>query len=205
MAGEIGHVVYGARMLYHLKDKVDDPSYWAGTLFPDIRHFGIVSRRRTHIDNVTLTTLIGKNDFQTGMRVHAWIDATRERFLSEQHIKESLPWHPYVPHALKWVEDEAIYESFDDWNLVQRVLGKVYDDEIEFISSREDIKRWHSVLQTYFRKKPDDESRKELAMNIGLSESSATEINSVVAMLKENKKVDELIKNFLQHLEDILR
>lgn len=205
MAGEVGHVVYGARLLYFLKDEVEDPIYWAGTLFPDIRHFGIVSRKRTHFSDVTLQTLVAKNNFLTGMRVHAWIDATRERFLREQHIKETLPWHPFVPHALKLVEDEMLYDSFDDWNLVHRVLNQVYDEELEYITEREPVQRWHTILQTYFKHKPNDASRKQLSLDIGLSDASANEVNSVVQKLKDDKKTEKLVSRFLQHLEDILR
>src|SRR3990167_5683372 len=77
MAGEVAHVVYGARVLTYLGDKVTGPEFWAGTLFPDIRHLGIISRQHTHPDNVSLETLVGTGDFETGMRVHAWVDATR--------------------------------------------------------------------------------------------------------------------------------
>lgn len=205
MAGEVGHVVYGARLLHYLGDSVQDPSYWAGTLFPDIRHFGIVSRKRTHVDDVTLRSLVGVNDFETGMRVHAWVDATRERYLHDRHIKEVLPWHPFVPHALKLAEDEILYDVFEDWNLIHRVLGQVYNEELGFVSPKEEIQRWHTILQKYFEKKPDDDARTELSISIGLSESSAAEVNSVVATLKENKKARDIIMDFLRHLEDILR
>lgn len=204
MAGEIGHVVYGARILTHLQDAVQHPMYWVGTLFPDIRHLGIVSRHRTHPSQVTLKTLKGKNDFQTGMRVHAWIDATREQFLHKAHIKENLPWHPFVPHALKLVEDELVYAHFDDWPTVIHALGKIYDDELFYIDSKERISTWHHVLQTYLKQAPTDETRKQLSTSIGLSENSADEVNSVVRMLKNDKRVHELLKTFWHQLEDLL-
>lgn len=205
MAGEIGHVIYAARILTHLQDKVKDPSYWAGTLFPDIRHLGVVSRRRTHISDVTLSSLIGQNDFHTGMRVHAWIDSTREKFLSDQNVKENLPWHPFVPHALKLVEDEMLYEHFDDWNLVHRTLNNVYEDELHYVHDRERITTWHSILQHYFTSPPSDETRKQLSIDIGLSDSSANEVNNVVHVLQEDKRTATLIQNFLKNLEQILQ
>lgn len=205
MAGEVGHIVYGARMIHYLDGKVQDPSYWAGTLFPDIRHFGIVSRKRTHADDITLHSLVGKTSFDTGMRVHAWIDATRERYLRDKHVKEVLPWHPFVPHALKLVEDEMLYDLFSDWNLIKRVLGKIYDEELEFVVSREEIQHWHKILLDYFKHKPDDDARTALSIGIGLSEHSAREVNAVVKTLQESKKAQEIITNFLHYLEDILR
>lgn len=205
MAGEIGHVVYAARLLTFLGNKVEHPAYWVGTLFPDIRHLGVVSRQQTHIKNVGLTSLAGPTDFITGMRVHAWIDATREKYLRENNIKESLPWHPFVPHALKWVEDEFLYDKFDDWNLIHRVLNEVHEEELEYIHSKERIQSWHTMLQQYFVQTPNDATRKELSINIGLTENSANEINSVVHMLQQDKRTMTLINGFLQHLEDLLR
>jgi len=204
MAGEVGHVVYGARLLMYLGDGVEHPSYWAGTLFPDIRHMGVVSRRRTHPKDVTLSSLSGQNDFHTGSRVHAWLDATREKFLRDAHIKESLPWHPFVPHALKLIEDEYLYDQYDDWNLIHRVLGNVYDEELAMVKDRTRVLQWHTILQNYLRNKPDDASRHELSLAIGLSENSAQEVNSVVTMLNKEKGTRMLIDTFVEHLERIL-
>lgn len=205
MAGEVGHVIYAARILHHLKDKVQDTSFWSGTLLPDIKHFGIITRNRTHPEGVTLSTLVGNDDFTTGVRVHAWIDATREKFLQEQHIKEALPWHPFVPHALKLAEDELLYDMYTDWNLIHRALNEVRPEEIELAGSEEYIRKWHTLLQKYFKQKPTVETRRELSIGIGLSENSADEINSVVNQLKGLPKVRELLDGFAARLESILQ
>ncbi len=204
MAGEIGHVVYAARMLTYLGEKVQDPIYWIGTLFPDIRHIGITSRHLTHPTGVTVTTLLGKNDFVTGMRVHSWIDATREYYLRTQHMKETLPWHPFVPHALKLMEDEFLYDHFDDWNLIHRLLNQVNDNELSYIASRDHIHSWHTILQDYFKEKPTDASRLRLSTHIGISEASAEELNQIVNTLKKDGRAQQMLNDFLQHLEKIL-
>lgn len=205
MAGEVAHVVYGARLLTHLEGKIKSPSYWTGTLFPDIRHLGVISRHHTHPKDVSLENMVGKNDFHTGMRVHAWVDSTREKFLGDKNIKETLPWHPFVPHSLKLMEDELLYGKYDDWNLIHRSLNEVLDDEIYYVNSEEYIRQWHTILQQYLDQKPTDKARKELSMAIGLSENSAKEVNSVVAMLLKNKRAKTLIDEFLEHLEMLLQ
>jgi hypothetical protein len=205
MAGEVGHVVYAARLVTFLGEKVGSVGFWTGTLFPDIRHLGITSRRQTHTGDLSLDKLVGENDFETGMRVHAWIDETRNKFLEQSNMKELLPWHPFVPHALKLVEDEWLYEHFDDWNLIHRALNKVYEDEIQLVQSKDHIIRWHEILQSYFKKKPDNGSRYKLSMDIGLSKASAEEINSIVDKLKEEPKTKQLTDKFIYYLEDILR
>lgn len=204
MAGEIGHVIYAARLLPWLDDKVRDASFWSGTLFPDIRHLGVVSRYRTHPANIGLNSLLGQDDFHTGMRIHAWIDSTREQFLRAKNIKESLPWHIFVPHALKLAEDELLYDRFEDWNLIHRALNKVIDQELYYVHSSEVINRWHTTLQNYFAHKPNDASRSELSHAIGLSSASTAELNNVVHMLLDNKKTMTILGEFHDHLESLL-
>ncbi len=204
MAGEIGHVVYAARLLTYLGNQVQDPAYWIGTLFPDIRHLGVVSRHHTHVSNVSLSALASDNDFMTGMRVHSWVDSTREHYLKTKNMKETLPWHPFVPHALKLLEDELLYNHFDDWNLIHRLLNTVHEGELQYVNSRPRIQQWHSTLQAYFRQPPSDASRMELSRAIGLSENSAQEVNTVVKELRDTEKTQELLHNFWQHLEQVL-
>lgn len=204
MAGEIGHAVYAARLLTYLGDRVSDPAYWLGNLFPDIRHLGVISRHHTHLPHVGLTSLVGKNDFATGMRVHSWVDATREQFMKNQNMKEVLPWHPFVPHALKLLEDELLYQHFDDWNLIHRLLNTVHEEELFYITSKPRIQQWHTILQDYFSAAPTPASRKQLSQAIGLSANSAEEVNSVVEELRNNKKAQQLLTEFWKHLEHVL-
>lgn len=205
MAGEVGHVVYAARLLTHLGDAVSTPAYWLGTLFPDIRHLGVVSRSRTHAKEVNLQSLVGQNDFHTGMRVHAWIDRTREKYFHDQHIKEHLPWHPFVPFALNLLEDELLYDHFDDWNLIIKTLATDHPDEVRYCNSLPTIKLWHTLLQDYLKRKPSPASRSELIHAIGLSEIAAKESNNVIEHLKKDGRAQALLEQFWQHLEDILR
>lgn len=205
MAGEVGHVVYAARLLTYLDKGSGTPKYWAGTLFPDIRHLGVVSRHRTHPAGIGLHSVAGQDDFQTGLRVHAWVDATRQKFLEDQAIKELLPWHPFVPHALKLAEDELLYAQYDDWGFVQRALNKIQAEELAYCSSKEYVQRWHTVLQEYFKAPPSDETRLTLSLAIGLSEASAQEVNNVVQKLLAHKQMPTLLEKFQQRLEGLLR
>jgi len=205
VAGEVGHVVYGARVLTYLEDAVTSGAYWAGTLFPDIRHLGVVSRHKTHPEDVSLELLPGKNDFYTGLRVHAWIDKTREKFWNEQNMKESLPWHPFVPHALKLYEDELVYEKFSGWDDVLQSLKTIYDDELFYVNERQQVQTWHDVLTNYLSAPPSDITRQALSRAIGLSEHSAREVNTVVQRLKDHEPTGKIIEGFQRHLEDLLK
>jgi hypothetical protein len=67
------------------------------------------------------------------------------------------------------------------------------------------VTRWHDILQDYFRKKPDDDSRYKLSLDIGLSEASAEEINSIVKNLKGVPRTKLLMDQFIQLLEGLLK
>ncbi|MBI4022200.1 MAG: hypothetical protein HY372_02490 [Candidatus Andersenbacteria bacterium] len=205
MAGEVSHVVLAARVLTRLGEAVRTPAYWAGTLFPNIRHLGIVSRERTHDPQVSLATLIGESDFICGMRVHAWVDMTRSRFLMEANIKELLPWHPLVPHALTLVEDATLYGHFDDWNLIHRVLNKVYEEELAAVHEPQHVRRWHTILQDYIRQPPTYESWLKMSGDLGLSESSAEEINYVVRLLQADPRTGTVLDRMVHHIEYLLQ
>lgn len=205
MAGEVSHVVYAARVLARLGEAVRTPAYWAGTLFPNIRHLGIVSRQRTHAARISLETLVGASDFATGRRVHAWVDTTRSHFLTELNVKELLPWHPLVPHALALVEDAALYGHFDDWNLIHRALNKVYEEELAAVHEAGHVRRWHTILQDYFRQAPDYEQWLALSRELGLSESSADEINHIARQLQADPRTNAVIERTVRHFEYLLQ
>lgn len=204
MAGEIAHVVYAARLLTHVGDAVSHPSYWIGALFPDIYRIGRTSRFPTHPRPVGLSTLIGNNDFITGMRVHSWIDETRELYFREHAVFEKLPWHPLLPFAFELFEDEVLYPSYEDWNLVLRILSTVHPDEEKMIHNRPHIQAWHALLQNYMRSTPSDESRSIYMDKLQISSSTAREINGLVSDLRSSSTAKEILTNYIHVIEHIL-
>lgn len=205
MASEIGHVIYAARVLTNLGDAVKHPTYWSGTLFPNIYHIGATTRHTTHPDKVSLYSLVGSDDFITGLRVHAWIDATRDQFFGDQHAKERLPWHPLTRMALSLLEDQLLYGHFDDWNLIHRSLNNIDSHEFSFQPERSTINLWHTAVQDYLIEPPSDKSRQELLVRKGISKHIVSEINDLVMKLGNNKAATELLFNFWRHLEDVLQ
>jgi hypothetical protein len=204
MAGEIAHVIYAARLLTHIGDTVSHPSYWIGTLFPDIYRIGRTSRYPTHPRPIGLSTILGNNDFVTGMRVHSWVDETRELYFREHAVFEKLSWHPLLPFAFELLEDEILYPYYTDWNLVHRILSTVHPDEERMIHNRPHIQAWHALLQNYFRSAPSDESRNIYMEKLQISSQAAKEINSIVAELRKGGVAEELLMSYIQHIEHIL-
>ena len=204
MAGEIAHVIYGARILAHVGDSVSHPSYWVGILFPDIYRIERTSRFPTHPGSVRLSTLVGNNDFITGLRVHSWIDDTREAYLREHRVFEKLPWHPLLPFAFELFEDELLYSSYQDWNLIFRALSFIHPDEERIIHSKLHIQAWHSLLQQYCKHAPTDESRREFMENLEISNQTANEVNHIIATLRSNPAAKKILEEYIHSIEHML-
>lgn len=204
MAGEIAHIIYAARLLTHLQDDVSDPSYWIGALFPDIYRIGRTSRYPTHPRPVSLATIVGTNDFRTGMRTHSWIDDTREKYFREHHVLEKLSWHPLLPFALELFEDELLYGYYNDWNHIVRILANIHPDEEGLIHNRTHIQAWHTLLANYFRHAPSDISRKIFMEKLQIPSPIVQEVNDVVADLRASDAAQDIIMKYIQTIEHIL-
>ncbi len=204
MAGEIAHTIYAARLLTHIGDDVSDPSYWIGALFPDIYRIGRTSRYPTHPRSVSLSTIVGNNDFVTGMRVHSWIDDTREKYFREHSALEKLSWHPLLPFAFELFEDEILYGSYDDWGHITAILSTIHADEELLIHNRPHIQAWHALLANYFRAAPDDTSRRIFMEKLQIPSAIIQEVNGVVADLKANDTAQEILMDYIRSIEHIL-
>lgn len=204
MAGEIAHIVYAARILTMLKNSVSHHSYWVGTVFPDVYRMQTLRRYPTHLLHVNLASIVGQNDFQTGMRVHAWIDATRRHYMEEHQVYERLPWHPLLPFALELFEDMMLYNAYDDWNIVRRALHTIHTDELHIVHERSHVQAWHRLLENYFREEPSDVSRCAFCTEMGISETTADELNTLVHVLHNSTTAQEIINRYIVELEHML-
>lgn len=204
MAGEIAHVIYAARLLTHLGNKVTHSSYWVGALFPDIYRIERTSRFPTHPRPVSLATLVGTHDFITGMRTHSWIDDTREKYFREHSAFEKLSWHPLLPFAFELFEDEILYNSYDDWDHIIRILSHVLPDEERIIHNRPHIQAWHALLQNYFRNPPSEKSRSRYMEQLHIPTAVIEEINGVVEDLHSSGTAKKILMEYIRVVEHIL-
>lgn len=204
MPGEISHVIYAARVLTNVSDQVKDPLYWVGTLLPNIGKLGAKSRFPLHPRNVSLYSLLGQSDFATGMRVHAWMDETFGQYWETQRVADKLPWNPLTRIAYKLIEDQELYDHFDDWNLIHRLINKVNDEELKLVQDKSVIEKWHSTLQDYVSDQPSDASRKKFLCSLGVSRKLADEINVVVTQLYKKEEVHQAMHEAWRNVEDLL-
>lgn len=204
MAGEIGHIVYGARVLTWLGDKVTSRRYWVGTLFPNIRLLNVAVRHQTHPVGVTQSSLIGENDFMTGVRVHAWVDETCEYYIKQCQVGDQLSWHPLIRLALKLLDDELLYDYYEDWDVITQALGLIDKEEMHYLNNKQKLMRWHELLIHYLADKPTDKSRLSLIRGIGASQAVADETNGILAHLRNDEYVINLLHGMWRQMDHLL-
>lgn len=205
MVGEIAHVVYGARMLSFLGDAVSHTSYWNGILFPHIRSVHTRTRHPVHPHGVTRTSLVASNDFLTGIRVHSWVEHTKQSIDAHRLIDELLPTHPLTPYARSLAEDELLYDAYQEWDSVRKALRIIQPDELYYVHERSSIKKWHDTVSEYIQTRPNDESRIRFAHRIGISRAVAVETNALIQALLEDRTVHESLEHFIRELEYTIR
>lgn len=153
-SGPIMHTLIANK--FHEVSGQDKESFLRGTLFPDIRYIAKIPRSSTHEKNVSLQDILKtKNAFQAGKKLHSFVDATREKFITEEKTLSHLS-HFGVPkeHAdlfLKFLEDEICF-SFTDVRQAIAALKTIDKGELEV--SEQTVQKWHTIQIEYLTSRP---------------------------------------------------
>jgi hypothetical protein len=150
-AAPITHVYLGE--LWILKhENYNNEEYRAfqlGTLFPDIRKLGVISRYETHENGLTTKDIKNTpNPFLKGKRFHAFVDEFRDQLIKEWDIYTQLNEvidQQYVGSFLKFVEDEILYEKLNCAK-VSACLNGILPDERLFGIKEQDLDKWHTLM-----------------------------------------------------------
>lgn len=82
MATSITHVVFAQKVFERFFSDKDKLEFFIGTLFPDIRHLGVIARERTHFHNLTIEEIQRKSSFMAGVMFHSLLDEVREAYIT---------------------------------------------------------------------------------------------------------------------------
>src|ERR1700722_14234289 len=118
-----------------------------GTELPDIRYITRKAREITHpyilnIDEVCQS----KTPFELGMKLHAWLDITRENFIAPQVYEAIFPHaEGFSATLLKMIEEEILADHYDGrkWSYY---FDHTVSEELDF-ANEDEILRWHTLIQ----------------------------------------------------------
>lgn len=205
-AGPVTHVFLANEWLDDISLTSHEKSVFIlGTLFPDIRYLGEVSRDETHEEGLTLDDLLNSPSlFSEGMRLHAFIDEMREKLVVQWGIYDLVNEFArgHLSTILKLVEDEILYCRILP-NEVLDALQITAEEEMQGKVSAGTIQNWHKFLSLYFSKRPSDVLKHLSKTNQGFLNVPPETVKlwaEVVPMLSKKKEltdyVDRLAKSF---------
>lgn len=204
MAAPITHIVLAKKYFDEsLKDKTEK-DFFIGTLFPDIRYLSVIDRKKTHIDGLIVTDIKKEDSFLVGFKFHSILDIAREKFIVASDIYSLCPESKYRVQSLKLLEDEIFYRYVKDWNKYINYYNEILDDERDFRISEKDIRRWHSLLQRYFREQPNEHTIKDFALGIGFPEEGIREMNKNITIMRDNIKIVSILENLYKNFNSLL-
>lgn len=128
-----------------------------GTLFPDIRYMGVITREETHYQNIELTDLVQElSPFEKGKKFHSYVDRIRAHLVRESGIESQIEDIPeqQLHSFLKFLEDEILFNQTDTAFTIE-ALDSYFEEELKQIS-RQDVEKWHQILQNYFSIRPSE-------------------------------------------------
>ena len=204
MAAPITHIALTTKIFdKFFKDKIRK-DFFIGTSFPDIRYLKVIDRDKTHHDNLSIANLGNDESFSAGVKFHSILDIAREKFIVDNNIYSLCPESKYITQSVKILEDEIFYEQVKDWDVYIEYLNEILLNEKDFGIAEKDIQRWHTLLQQYFQKQPDEQAAKNFTLSIGFTEEVAVEINENIAKMKANKKIINIIKNLYKNFNSLI-
>jgi len=200
VASQIAHVVYAKKYL-EMHPAMDADLFLLGTLFPDIRRIADnVKRKDTHILHEELDLEFhGIAPFEAGWKFHLWCDMRREEILNKYEFYK-LPYTTDHDVPPKILEDELIWEKYQNWEKLRMILNNPPEIRIDLPIPQETFGRWYAILAKYFEKKPDDKTIKAFLWKQKKLRGQADELVDLVRKLRENSKVVEILPKVCEEI-----
>jgi hypothetical protein len=159
-AGPVTHVYLAEQFLEKYGNAYEEEKknrFLAGTLFPDIRYLGVISREETHLLANSLADILNEPDpFLAGVKFHTFVDMERNRYVVISDVYNKFltdTSEKLKPTLLKFIEDQTLY-SYIDLPRLTNVLSLVYSEALAFGIQEKNLKQWYKLLQLYFKQDP---------------------------------------------------
>ncbi len=196
MAAPVTHIVLAD--LAHRRFFPDVPrrEFLIGTSFPDIRYLVGIKREITHFPDVSVRGCEGSSPFMAGAKFHSVVDNVREAYVRSRNAYDHVPASRYASQALKFFEDEVLYDRFDGWQGVIGDFATIPYAESPFPVEKKGIDAWYASIRRYFATPPTPETQKEFIVSTDLTEAAAIEIRRVIDGMRDNAALCGIIVDF---------
>lgn len=204
MAAPITHIVLANKVWNKSLSSFSKKDFLIGTSFPDIRYLKVIDRNNTHFKDLFLEDIKNDNSFMAGVKFHSIVDEVREAYMVSQNIYSYFPKSKYITQSLKLLEDELLYENFDEWNNLIKDFNDIPYGQIKIDLDKLYIEKWYSLLQEYFSTKPTPQVREKFIKEIGFTSEDAQEMNIIIHEAISNQKIRDIILGLYENFDLLL-
>lgn len=205
MPAPITHIVLADKVFDKYFSDKDRKDFFIGTSFPDIRYYDNLDREKTHQGGLSLREIAKESSCLAGMHFHALVDEKWGNFYRrlENHPLYLEPLNVSAV-ALKFFEDERLYGYFADWERTAGFFNDILEAEKTFGIVEKDIIRWHGFLKEYFRKGPDDQSRRLVLTDAIFYPDFVDQVNLFIKRMRDDQRVIKAVGEFYDNFESLL-
>ncbi|KKP29730.1 MAG: hypothetical protein UR12_C0003G0004 [candidate division TM6 bacterium GW2011_GWF2_30_66] len=141
MAGPIAHIMLALSILPKNLPDTAVREFILGSSFPDIRYISKnIKREDTHFKNITLEIVTQKiqekSFFQAGVLFHSLVDELRDWYMNKKNVYKIMPHTENAVRAIKFLEDNILYEKIKNIDQVIQYFDTILDEEIFFCTNK---------------------------------------------------------------------
>lgn len=212
MPTPITHVVLTNKVFKtYFKDK-NEKEFFIGTLFPDIRFLGVIDREKTHFSDIKLDDLKDEDAFNAGLKFHSLVDCicwkkfkNLKDVFSNKYDSIEFERAKIRLRGFQLAVDEILYDQIEDWNKFVSFIDTALSQEISFGVSKNDVQKWHQLIQKYLSRKPNDHFRKQLFQELHFPDKTINTINELINEIKVDDVIVKETKNLYNNFETLLQ
>lgn len=208
MASQIAHIVYAQKYFSAIESgrladvseakyptgKINKEEFILGTIFPDIRFIDdSVKRKDTHLKFYPVNLdFLGLNSFFAGWKFHLYCDMRREEILNKYDFYSLDKAVDLYGRPAKFLEDEIIYDSYDNWEKVYNYFNDLPRLEEGLPVNQDTLNLWYAIMASYIKQKPD-QSQIEIVISKLVNLPNKKEVAAAVSELRKNKKAIKIL------------
>ncbi|MFA6296473.1 MAG: hypothetical protein WC663_03905 [Patescibacteria group bacterium] len=205
MASPITHIILTAKIFDNFFKDRNKKEFFVGTCLPDIRYLKVIEREKTHFENIKMNDLKKENSFLAGLKFHSIVDQVREDFIVKNNTYKLFPQSRFSLLGLKLAEDRILYNHVQNWQEYIDYFNDILIDEINLGLKKEDIKKWHTMLQQLFSHYPNKKSIQNFSSKIFFSNQDIDEFDKIATQLSTDKKIINIIENLYNNFDTLIK
>jgi len=197
MATELSHLFYAQKVLAKDLGFFNKKDFFLGTVFPDIRYLGVITREESHGQLKSFNEISEvESSFMAGVHFHTLMDYARQTFIRNNGFYRKYEnGHQYTISG-KLFEDFLLFKQVENKAEIIESFLKVTKEGIGFNIEEQAIQSWFNEIAKYLEVGPNNESIERFLRFLGFRDEPITLILNNIEKMLSDPWLNDLITEF---------